>query len=140
MDVPPEVCFAALVAYERYPDWYPGVRVAEVLEQSSRASKVRLVFGGIPMVPDIDCVLQFQAQPSNRLVPKALSGGMTIGGSGWSLEPASAGRTTASYEITVEMSVPGGFVTERVIKGRARQYLIEEPVARLKRLVEQPSG
>lgn len=140
MNVPPEECFAALVAFEGYPEWYPGVRVADVLERSSRAPKVRLVFGGIPMVPDIDCVLEFRAQPPHRLVPEALSGGMTIGGSGWSLEPASTGRTTASYEITVEMSVPGGFMTERVIKGRARQYLIEEPVARLKRLVERPVG
>ena len=35
--------------------------------------------------------------------------------------------------------MPGGFVTERLVKGKARHFLIEEPVAALKRRVEPPA-
>jgi hypothetical protein len=34
------------------------------------------------------------------------------------------------------MGVPGGFVTERLVKGKARHFLIEAPVAALQRRVE----
>jgi hypothetical protein len=129
----PAACRAAVLDLAAYPDWYPGVRSAEVLD----AATARLVFGtGLPILAEVICVLRLEADGPDRVRPRAAGGDLTIDGAGWTFAPAADGATRATYEIAVEMSVPGGFVTERLVKGRARFFLIEEPVAALKRRVE----
>ncbi len=133
----PEACRAALLDLAAYPDWYPGVREAEVLEAGDGAAMARLVFGtGLPVLAEIECVLRLEPRGEDRLEPSAEGGALVIDGRGWTLERQAGGGTRATFEIAAEMSVPGGMFTERLIKGKARHFLIEEPVAALKRRVE----
>jgi carbon monoxide dehydrogenase subunit G len=133
-------CFAGLVAFERYPEWYPGVQEAELVSGADEPPAVRLVFSsGLPMLPRVDCVLAFEVHAPTSVKPTAVSGAMALSGSGWALEPDGPGRTHVSYDITVEMDVPGGMLAERFIKDKAKHYLIDEPVASLKRLAESRS-
>ena len=133
----PAACRAAVLDLAAYPDWYPGVRTAEVLDAGADAATARLVFGtGLPILAEVVCVLRLEADGPDRLRPRAAGGDLTIDGAGWTFAAAPDGATRATYEIAVEMSVPGGFMTERLVKGRARFFLIEEPVAALKRRVE----
>jgi hypothetical protein len=133
----PAACRAALLDLGRYPEWYPGVREAEVLEAGPGAASARLRFStGLPVLASVDCTLRLEPRGADGLRPLALEGDLEIDGSGWTLAAEPDGATLATYDIGVEMSVPGGFVTERLVKSRARHFLIEEPVAALKRLVE----
>jgi hypothetical protein len=136
----PDACRAALLDLAAYPEWYPGVREAVVLEAGDGAVTGRLLFRtGLPVLAEIECVLHLERKGADRLEPRARGGALTIDGRGWTLAAEPDGRTRATYEIGVEMSVPGGFVTERLVKGKARHFLIEEPLAALKRRVE-PTG
>ncbi len=135
----PDACRAVLLDLAAYPEWYPGVREAEVLEVDGGAAMARLLFGtGLPVLAEIECVLRLEAQGPDRLQPSAAAGQLAIDGRGWTLAAAAQGGTRATYDIAVEMSVPGGFVTERLVKAKARHFLIEAPLAALKRRVEAP--
>jgi hypothetical protein len=135
----PDACRAVLLDLAAYPEWYPGVREAEVLEAGDGAATARLLFRtGLPVLAEIECVLRLEPHGPGRLQPSAAGGQLAIDGRGWTLEPGPEAGTRATYDIAVEMSVPGGFVTERLVKGKARHFLIEAPLAALKRRVEAP--
>ncbi len=135
----PDACRAALLDLAAYPEWYPGVREAEVLEAADGAATARLLFRtGLPVLAEIECVLRLEARGPDRLEPSAAGGQLAIAGRGWTLEPGPDGGTRATYDIAVEMSVPGGFVTERLVKAKARHFLIEAPLAALERRVAPP--
>ena len=133
----PGHCYAALVDFQAYPVWFPGVKRAEAVDADDDAPTVRLLFSaGIAALPDVECVLRYEAELNRRLVPSVIEGDMRVGGSGWRLEPVGAGATRATYEVEVEMKVPGGFVAERAFRVPARRYLIEQPPERLRRHIE----
>lgn len=130
-------CRACLLDVGAYPTWYPGVRQAAVLESGDGGVLARLVFHtGLPVLAEIECVLRLEALGPGRVRPGAAEGALQIDGPGWTLMSAADETTEATYEIGVEMSVPGGFVTERLVKGKARHFLIDAPVAALKLRVE----
>ena len=130
-------CYAALVDFQAYPAWFPGVKEAEPVAAADGAPTVRLLFSaGIAAVPDVECVLRYEVEVDRRLTPAVIEGDLRVFGPGWLLEPVGGGVTRATYEVDVEMSVPGGFVAERAFKGPARRYLIEQPPERLRRHVE----
>ncbi|MGI8803198.1 MAG: SRPBCC family protein [Solirubrobacteraceae bacterium] len=136
----PAACRAALLDLAAYPDWYPGVRAAELIDAGGDGAAARLLFGtGLPVLAEIACVLRLEPREPDRLEPNVEGGGLRIDGRGWTLEPQADSATRVTYEIGAEMSVPGGFVTERLVKGKARYFLIEAPLAALKRRVEPPA-
>ena len=132
-----ERCRAVLVDLGGYADWFPGVKTAEVVDAADGAPTARLLFStGRGVVPDTQCVLRYDASAPTRLVPSVLEGALSIGGPGWTLEALAPERTRVTYDVTIEMAVPGGFITERAISGTARKLLIELPVQRLRGYLE----
>ncbi len=132
----PAACRAAVLALDAYPTWYPGVREAQVLEARSGAT-ARLRFRtGLPVLAEIECVLHLEPRDPLRLEPSTEDGPLRLDGRGWTFEPRPNACTEVRLEIGAEMGVPGGFVTERLVKGKARHFLIEAPVEALKRRVE----
>jgi len=130
-------CHAVLVDLGGYADWFPGVKTAEVIDAADGAPTARLLFStGRGVIPDTECVLRYDTSSPTRLVPSVLDGALTIGGPGWTLETLAPERTRVTYDVTIEMSVPGGFITERALSGTARKLLIELPVQRLRGRVE----
>lgn len=129
----PAACREALLDFAAYPEWYPGVRRAEVLDTTT----ARLLFRtGLPVLAEIECVLHLEPRGEERLEPSTREGPLQIDGRGWTLAPQADGGTRVELELSAEMGVPGGFVTERLVKGKARHFLIEAPVAALQRRVE----
>lgn len=140
IEASPAACRAALLDLAGYPEWYPGVRRAEVLESGDGTATARLLFGtGLPVLAEIECVLRLARRGPDGLRATTLEGALEIDGDGWTLADEGEASTRATLAIGVEMSVPGGFVTERLVKSKARHFLIEEPVAALKRRVAPES-
>jgi hypothetical protein len=130
-------CYAALLDFSSYPAWFPGVRTAESIAAPDGAPTVRLVFSaGVAALPDVECVLRYEVEPDRRCTPIVVSGDLRVQGPGWLLTALSAQRTEATYEVSVEMDVPGGFLAERAFRGPARRYLVERPPERLRDHVE----
>ena len=90
----------------------------------------------MPILAEIECVLRVGQPAAGRVQAVTLSDGLKIDGDGWTLDGPPEGPTTATYAIGVEMSVPGGPFVERIVKTKAAEFLIERPVAALKRRVE----
>jgi hypothetical protein len=133
----PERCRAALLDLERYTEWYPGVTTAELVESAGPDPTARLVFTtGMPILSQIECVLRVEQPAPGRVRAVTLSEGLRIDGDGWTLEGPAGGPTTAIYAVGVEMSVPGGPFVEHLVKSKAVEFLIDRPVAALKRHVE----
>jgi hypothetical protein len=134
---PPERCVAAVLDLARYPAWYPGVTTAELLDGPGPEPTARLVFTtGMPMISEIECVLRVEQPAPRRVRAVTLSEGLQIDGDGWIFDGPPDGPTVATYSIGVEMSVPGGAFVEHLVKAKASEFLINRPVAALKRRVE----
>lgn len=132
----PERCVAAVLDLASYPAWYPGVTTSELVESGADPT-ARLVFTtGMPMISEIECVLRVEQPAPGRVRAVTLSEGLRIDGDGWILDGPPAGPTIATYAIGVEMSVPGGAFVEHLVKAKAGEFLINRPVAALKRYVE----
>jgi hypothetical protein len=133
----PEACRAVLLDLASYPAWYPGVTTAELVDEAGPDPTARLVFTtGMPILAEIECVLRVEQPAPGRVRAVTLSDGLKIDGDGWTLEGPSDGPTIATYAVGVEMSVPGGPFVERIVKAKAAEFLIERPVAALKRRLE----
>jgi hypothetical protein len=138
IEATPAACRAALLDLENYTAWYPGVTVAELVEDAGPAPTVRLVFTtGMPIISEIECVLRIEQPAPDRVKAVTLSDGLRIDGDGWLLDGPPEGPTTVTYAVGVEMDVPGGFFVEHLVKARAGEFLIDRPVAALKRHVER---
>jgi len=134
----PEACRETLLDLASYPAWYPGVTTAELVEQTGPDPTARLVFTtGMPILAEIECVLRVEQPGPGQVRAVTLSDGLRIDGDGWTLDGPPDGPTTATYAIGVEMAVPGGPFVERLIKAKAKEFLIDRPVAALKRRLEE---
>ncbi|HEX3873815.1 MAG TPA: SRPBCC family protein [Solirubrobacteraceae bacterium] len=135
----PAACRDALLDLASYPTWYPGVTTAELVDAPGRGPTARLVFTtGMPIISEIECVLEILTPTAERVQAVTLSDGLRIDGDGWTLAGPPDGPTTVTYAIGVEMSVPGGIFVEHLVKARAGEFLIDRPVAALKGHVERP--
>lgn len=133
----PERCAAAVLDLAGYPAWYPGVTTAELVDTAGSQPTARLVFTtGMPMISEIECVLRVEQPAPGHVRAVTLSEGLQIDGDGWTFDGPPDGPTVATYAIGVEMSVPGGAFVEHLVKAKAGEFLINRPVAALKRHVE----
>jgi uncharacterized membrane protein len=134
---PADRCYAALLDFASYPAWFPGVRTAESVAAPDDAPTVRLVFSaGVAALPDVECVLRYEVEPARRCTPTVVGGDLRVDGPGWLLTAKAGDLTEVTYEVTVEMDVPGGFLAERAFRGPARRYLVEQPPERLRDHIE----
>ncbi len=129
---------AALLDFDAYVHWFPGVRESRTVSAPDDTPTGRLLFSaGVEFVPEVPCTLRYDVSVANRLIPVVIDGSLGITGPGWRLEPLSERRTLVSYEVELELAVPGGFLAERALSGPARRYLIEQPADRLRQHVER---
>jgi hypothetical protein len=133
----PEQCRAALLDLANYPAWYTGVTSAELIDSDGPEPTARLVFTtGMPLISEIECVLRVLEPAPGQIRAVTLSDGLKIDGDGWTLAGHPDGPTTVTYAVGVEMKVPGGPFVEHLVKAKAGEFLIDRPVAALKRHVE----
>jgi hypothetical protein len=129
-------CHDALLDFDAYHEWFPGVKESALVSGPGEAPTGRLLFSAGGMVPDVRCTLRYESRAHGQLQPHSLEGELSIRGPGWRLTEVDEARTLVSYEVELEMPVPGGLFGERALRGPATRYLLELPVQRLKRWVE----
>lgn len=136
IDAAVEHCRVVLVDFDRYHEWFPGVKESQLVSAPGEPPTGRLLFSAAGVFPDVHCMLRYETPQPDRLEPHSVEGELRVRGPGWTLTAQGAVRSLVYYEVELEMPVPGGFLGERALKGPASRYLLEEPVRRLKAHVE----
>ena len=131
-----ERCMAILLDVPAYPEWWPGVREAAVV-QPGEQPEIRLVFDTRTAVGEIELLARLEPEPPSRL-PIRLTGGRLsrLEGPGWTLRDEPGGGCTARYEIHAEMQTGMPGLLEKPFAEPARRFLVAEPVEALKRRAE----
>jgi hypothetical protein len=132
-----ERCMAILLDVPAYPEWWPGVTEATVL-QPGEQPEIRLVFDTKTPIGSIELLARLEPDPPSRM-PIRLTGGRLsrLDGPGWTLRDDAAGGCTARYEIEAEMDTGMPGFLEKPFQDSARRFLVAEPVEALKRRAER---
>lgn len=117
-----EVCFAALLEYETFPDWQRAVKETTVLsrDDDGRGRDVEFVIDA--RVKQVRYVLRYSYDPPGWIGWEYVEGDVKDVGGEFVLEQADDGVTLATYRIELDPGVwlPGPIkkvLTDQVMKG-----------------------
>jgi hypothetical protein len=128
---PPDVCLAALLDFESYPDWQSAVKDTEILEG-----------GGAPVVEfridaklkTVRYVLRYHPEPPSRLWWEYVEGDVRSVAGSYELEDLGDGTTRATYRLAID---PGRFIPGPIRKALT-EGVMRHSVRELKARVEEP--
>lgn len=136
IDATPEACYAALVDFERVPEWQGSVRSARVLERDERGRGSVVEFEVDAKVRTVRYRLRQIHEPPHRLASEYLGGDFRAFAGEWRFERLPDGRTRAHLELAID---PGRFVP-RPIRALISEAVMARAVADLKVHVEAGKG
>ena len=117
-----EVCFAALLEYETFPDWQRAVKETTVLDRddAGRGRDVEFIIDA--RVKRVRYVLRYSYEPPGWIGWDYVEGDVKDVGGEFVLEQADDGVTMATYRIELDPGVwlPGPIkkvLTDQVMKG-----------------------
>jgi hypothetical protein len=117
-----EVCFAALLEYETFPDWQRAVKETNVLtrDDDGRGRDVEFVIDA--RIKRVRYVLRYSYDPPGWIGWEYVEGDVKDVGGEFLLEQADDGLTLATYRIALDPGVwlPGPIkkvLTDQVMKG-----------------------
>lgn len=74
VEAPIEVCFATIVDFACYPDWFSGISTAEVLESDPGAGKWTVRYGLDMILKTISYTLEYRSRRPHELTWKLVAG------------------------------------------------------------------
>ena len=117
-----EVCFAALLEYETFPEWQRAVRAVEVLDRDDEGRGRDVEFHIDAKVKQVRYVLRYSYEPPGWIGWDYVEGDVRDVGGEFLLDQADDGVTLATYRIALDPGVwlPGPIkkvLTDQVMKG-----------------------
>lgn len=128
-----EVCFAALLEYETFPEWQRAVRAVEVLSRDDAGRGREVEFSIDAKVKRVRYVLRYSYDPPGWIGWDYVEGDVKDVGGEFVLAQADDGVTLATYRLTLDAGVwlPGP--VRRVLSDQVMKGAVED----LKRRVER---
>ena len=136
IDATPEACYAALIDFERVPEWQGSVRSARVLERDEAGRGSVVEFEVDAKVRTVRYRIRQIHEPPHRLASEYLGGDFRAFGGVWRFEALPGGRTRAHLELAID---PGRFVPKPV-RALISEAVMARALADLKAHVEVASG
>jgi ribosome-associated toxin RatA of RatAB toxin-antitoxin module len=128
-------CFAALVDFERYPDWSSPITVCRVLERHPDGLAKRVEFELNMTIKTIRYVLEYTYEPPHGADWHLIEGDLNGVEGSYRFEEGPDGcRTTCSQAIDLGFWVPG------FIRSTFEQRALQESVEEFRRAVEAVSA
>ena len=124
----PERCFAAVVDFERYPEWAADIKEVEVLERDAEGRGTSIRFRAAAFGRSTSYTLRYDygAAPGSLSWVQSEGDLTTRMDGSYAFERTSEGETDARYDLFVELQVPlPGFVKRRA-EGRITHTALEE--------------
>jgi len=136
----PDECYAAVIDFERYPEWATDIKMARILSRDDDGRPVDVEFRAAAMGRSTTLTLRyFYGSNPRRLAWRLQRGDITRRFDGeYEFLPVASdpGSTEVVYHLAVDLSVPlPGFV-----KRRAEARLLHTAITDLARFVEGTSG
>ncbi len=122
----PEACFAALLDFESWPDWQPGISSAVVHERDDEGRGSLVEFTADAIVRKIRYTVRYAYDPPRVMSWVLVEGSVKKGDGEFVLEPLDGGmRTHALYRLESDLGfyVPGPLLkkgTEQLMGGVMR--------------------
>ena len=136
IDATPEACYAALIDFERVPEWQGSVRSARVLERDEAGRGSVVEFEVDAKVRTVRYRIRQIHEPPHRLASEYLGGDFRAFGGEWRFEALPGGRTRAHLELAID---PGRLVPKPV-RALISEAVMARALADLKAHVEVASG
>jgi hypothetical protein len=117
-----EVCFAALLEYEAFPDWQRAVKETRVLDRDDEGRGRDVEFVIDARIKQVRYVLRYSYEPPGWIGWEYVEGDVKDVGGEFVLDQAGDGVTLATYRIALDPGVwlPGPIkkvLTDQVMKG-----------------------
>jgi uncharacterized membrane protein len=132
VDAPAAEIMAVIADFPAYPEWVAAAKRVEVLEDGSngRARRVHFVIDAGPVSDDY--VLDYTWDRDRSVAWTLVQGQMQKKQDGSYLLEETAGRTTVTYTIAIDLSIP----MLGLIKRRAEKVILDTALKELKKRVE----
>jgi uncharacterized membrane protein len=132
VDAPAADVMAVIADFPAYPQWVTAAKKVEVLEPGAdgRAARVHFVLDA-GAVKD-DYVLAYTWDGDRRVTWTLVQGQMQKAQDGSYVLEESGGRTTVTYSITIDLSIP----MLGLIKRKAEKVILDTALKELKKRVE----
>jgi uncharacterized membrane protein len=136
IDAPIDRVYAVAADVAGSPRWQPQFKAAEVLERDADGHQtlVHMVTDG--KVRDLHSDVRFSFDPPSGLRWRQVKGDLKAVEGAWAFEDLGAGRTRATYALSVDLGRILGAVIRGPVVGILRQQLIDSMPGKLKRDVE----
>ncbi|WP_222263914.1 SRPBCC family protein [Modestobacter marinus] len=132
VDAPAAEVMAVVADFPAYPEWVAAAKKVEVLEPGpdGRARRVHFVIDAGPVSDDY--VLDYTWDGDRRVAWTLVHGQMQKKQEGSYLLEEAGGRTTVTYTIAIDLSIP----MLGLIKRRAEKVILDTALKELKKRVE----
>jgi hypothetical protein len=136
IEAPIETVFAVAADVEGSPRWQPEIKVAECIERDTDDNQVLVRTETDAKVRRLTSTLRFSYEAPARISWEQEEGDLKAVEGGWELEDLGAGRTRATYSLSVDLGRMLGMVIRGPLVGVLRGQLIETMPGKLKGFVE----
>lgn len=136
VEAPIETVFAVAADVEGSPRWQPEIKLAECIERDADGNQVLVRTETDAKVRRLASTLRFGYQVPARISWEQEEGDLKAVEGGWELEDLGAGRTRATYSLSVDLGRMLGMVIRGPLVGVLRGQLIETMPGKLKGFVE----
>jgi ribosome-associated toxin RatA of RatAB toxin-antitoxin module len=136
IEAPIETVFAVAADVEGSPRWQPEIKLAECIERDTDDNQVLVRTETDAKVRRLTSTLRFSYEAPARISWEQEEGDLKAVEGGWELEDLGAGRTRATYSLSVDLGRMLGMVIRGPLVGVLRGQLIETMPGKLKGFVE----
>ena len=136
IEAPIETVFAVAADVEGSPRWQPEIKLAECIERDSADNQVLVRTETDAKVRRLASTLRFSYDAPAQISWEQEEGDLKAVEGGWELEDLGAGRTRATYSLSVDLGRMLGMVIRGPLVGVLRGQLIETMPGKLKGFVE----
>lgn len=136
IEAPIDEVFAIAADVEGSPRWQPEIKVAECLERDDEGKQVLVRTETDAKVRRLGSTLRFDYSEPTRISWAQQEGDLKAVQGSWELEDLGAGRTRATYSMSVDLGRVLGMVIRGPLVGVLRGQLVETMPDKLKGFVE----
>ena len=132
----PAECVAAVLAFERYPEWQSYVTGARVLERDARGRGTRVVTRARVKDRDIEFTASIHFPRPNQIAFEHDDDQFGVMRGSWSFQSAGRGRTRATYALAAKPGWRLSLMMRGPLYGQLREAALDHVMGELRARVE----
>ncbi len=135
----PVECVAAIVEFDRYPEWQTYITDIDVLERDARGRGVKVATRGKVGEREARFTTRYRFPSRNRVIFEQIDGELDAVRGSWAFRSVGGGRTRATYALEVKPGWPRSLMLRGAVYEQVRDAVLDHVMSELRRRVE-PAG